>query len=395
MNPHRVLGGLLALAILILANNPLSAQKSTAGSDELPLGDWFFSSGTLEPFAAIRANLVGEEWVLQPNADEPDFSFGWIEGPVQTVPPASDSLPGNLAGFRVHFTFSNGEPGPAPEIRLRMNTADFGQYAIGGITNNRFQQLAQGDGVASVQFDRTLLEQETDFHLFIDLLSVPNQGNISPDWEIRVESIEFFTTVSNSSFAREELINEMYMQNDLDVYAFVGGSREGDLIHRRSQQDAAVSFAFDGAFSVVIDQGELIAYTPLDDFAGTTIEAEDVFAAGISDQHVAYLKTNGEASYYNFITGEKTVIGDNDNFAGVIGSGDGTLVVIEINQSGTGVENFWQYDTRKESPSLETLLNVSDVGATNQRTTGIVGSDSKKELLRAAGIVPLLSGGQK
>jgi hypothetical protein len=59
------------------------------------------------------------------------------------------------------------------------------------------------------------------------------------------------------------------------------------------------------------------------------------------------------------------------------------------------VENFWQFDTRKESPSLETLFNVSDVGATNQRTTGIVASNKKAELLRVAGIVPLLSGGQK
>lgn len=339
----------------LLSGEVPGAEGSEIKSEALSLSEWSFNSGVLAPFAPIQASFESGAWSLSPDDTTPHNSFGWIQGPRMTVSPATDGLFGNVAGFRISYTIQKGS-GVGPELRLRMNSADFGQYAIAGVANNRFQQLSDG-GTATVMFDRTQITADTEFDLFIDLLSAQAPGTAGGDWVIRIESAEFFSSVSNSSFERNELISIAYLNTDNNVYIHSGGGLDRREIYNGSNDDF-ITFAYDGAFIGVIDNGRLYAFSGLNDFERVQVESDDVIMVSLSDHHMIYLKSNRDVKYYNVITGEKRTIEDDRTVTGVIASGDGNLLIGYVDD---GQERFVQYDTREAQPALESPNDMTRV----------------------------------
>ncbi len=327
-------------------------------------GEWK-TSGKIGDFGEIRATRDQNAWVLRPSADDPDFSFGWIEGPVFAAFPATDTLSGNNVGMRVVYTFSSAVPGAAPELRIRLNSDNFGQYAIAAVANNRFQEIkGVGGGAVTVLFDRRQLSSETRFIPYIDLLSAGT--GVSPDWFVRIESVETFIPVSNASFERERLIATAYMEGTGNVYAHLGASANRTPVYTRTGSGPA-SFAYDGAHIIVIDNGRLFGFSSTTGFARVDIATANVIYGGISEHHVGYLERGGRAFYFNLLTREKRSLDPSASFFAVAGAGDGSLTFIK--RRGNGTLELFQYDTRLLNPSLTRLNGDNAALIVNSRST--------------------------
>jgi hypothetical protein len=361
---------LVFTALFFTVATPIAFSQAVEVNRAIEADEWDATEDIPGGPPFIRKQMEGDTWILSVNAETPEYCFGWLKGPEITVPAVtSDSLPGNTCGLRVSYSFTNDLPGQAPELRIRLNTSDFGQYSTSGVTNNRFNQLMSGgEGVCVVEFDRTLIDGDTTFIPYIDLMSfamIP--GSTSPGWAVTIEEVEFFTKVSNSSFARSDLFSLVYLEKDNDIYAYLGGNNVRQRIHR-GDEEKAVSFAYDGAFCVIIDNRALYAYTSLNDLSKITISSSGVVSAGISDEHVIYLESDGDVWYFNVVTREKERIGEKTDVYAVTASGDGTLLAQEYRDSGT--MRIYAYDTRLENPVLTRVDDDGDSFVIRDRSTG-------------------------
>lgn len=361
----------LFLVYTLLLSLPSVTLFAATPPRMIDAAEWTFNSGQVGNFDPIRASRQGDIWTLMPGANKPHDTFGWIQGPTVTVDPATDGIQGNKAGFRLVFDVDTGIGGGSPELRARMNSFNYGLYAIGGITHAGFVETYPrgGVGVLEVEFDRSLIDEPTDFKLYIDLLSYQEQGLVNPNWEVKILSTEYFTTVSNSSFARGDLFSLVYVDSDRDVYGYYGGARNRVKIHNTAS-NAGITYCYDGAFVAVIEDGKLSCYTLLDDLQEHRVSSSSLInQAGISDQHVGYVDVNGRAYYYNILTGEKRNVSSSPVYAAAVGGGDGALLFV---RGGTFPVDVYQYDTRLENPSLEKLNNPISGGFVNTRSSGAV-----------------------
>ncbi len=359
---------LMAASSLLAQETPNTAEDaSTRGT--ISLNDWDFNSGTVGAFAPIRASRSGNDWVLQPNATSPNNSYGWLQGPDLEIGPATDTLLGNLAALRVDYTVS-GSSTFYPELRVRLNSSDFGQYAIAGVANSHFQQLSEsGNGTVTVYFDRSQILEPTDFFVYIDLLSISGSDDIDPNVQIRITKTEFFNMISNSSYERENLISAAYVESDKDVVVYVGGSRDRIRIHRPDDDGSDVYMSYDGPFIIVLEDNKLFGYTTLDDFEEIEIKEDEVISAAISDHHVIWIEDDGDVYYFNFITRETQFMDRDTDYFLASSAGDGTLLVIR--DEGGDEFLIYQMNTRMDgTPGLEQLFDTDEFFDIYTRSTG-------------------------
>lgn len=364
--------------MLLLGASQAMAQGVDGGGDyaakggikvtNINLNNWNITPPSVPGFSSIRTSRDGSAIVISPNFENPNNTIGWIEGPQFGASKTIDDLQGNTIGFKIRYKYktstSNGSRN-VPEIRLRMNTLGFEQYAIGGIAGARFVQLSSvsDTAVATVSFDRNLLPGDTTFRLYIDMVSVYPGGNVDPNWFIRIEAAELFTTVSDTAYSRSELISACYGDTSGGVWVHLGGSTE-----RTRVETAADAFVYDGPYVAVLKNGRLRYFSGRNNLStATEIQSTDVVSAAISDHNVMYLRSNGGLYYYDILTGEKRTVlsSSTNNLVGA--SGDGTMHIYD--QDVTGIAKLRQYNTRLSSPSYQTLVGTNSVRFLFDRTT--------------------------
>lgn len=359
----------LILAILLPAAK-VHAQEILAQRTIAP-GEWVFNSGQVGDLSPIRAVNRGSFYSLQPSATQPQYSLGWIQGPTVRVDPAAANTTGNNAVLRVRFSFTRGSYGVAPELRLRMNSADFGTAALGNVSQNRFLQLTNNSGTVTAILDRSQLVAATDVLLFIDLISVqPTNPGVDPAWEIRIDSAEFFTTTaSNTSngYPADKQITAAYVEVDGDVSAYFGTSRARTRIFDARNLDG-VSFAFDGPFAVIIEDGALHAYNGLTNTV-RRLDTDNVVSAGISGPHVVFVESDQDVKYYNVETNSSIRrLAQNREYGLAVGASNGVIMVIE--RGGDGRPNIFRYDAKVGGDSLERVDDDDEALFIKSRSTG-------------------------
>lgn len=358
-----VLRTLAAAAVVAAA----ATAPAEVFSDEatIPLLQFVNTNPVVSGYGPIRATYNGAAWILQPNAETPGNTLGWLNGPLRGVSPATDALAGNVANLRITFSFDPNYTGTPPEVRFRMNTSDFQQYSATSITQPRFEALrnAGARGTVLLQFDRQNITSDTNVQIFVDLFNV-GVTNADPNFTFRLEKVEYFTSVSNSAWPRKYLVTAAYLEKDGDLYAHLNGSTS-----RSKLRETVDSYAYDGPYVVAVDNGRIYGYSALKDFDQVTIDDNNVVSsAAISDQHVLWLEEDGDLKYYNFETGTKRNVADSDEYLYVSAGSDGVLYVIQ-RDAGEVYGRIRQYDPRLSSPALTTILDDHDGRLFNSRMT--------------------------
>ncbi|CAN5514111.1 hypothetical protein BH09SUM1_BH09SUM1_20610 [soil metagenome] len=363
----------------------LCTFSASAFAADSPLAGWIATNAPAEPtIAGIRSDHTGSTYTLRPSLSSPQYCFGFIEAPPPyiTIPAPVDTRDGNIFTMRVAFNFNGAYLGTAPEVRLRVHTSDFTQFALASITPGRFAQLrSAGRGDAIVTFDRRYLTADTPMRLYIDLLGAAS--DVDPNFYFTAESIELLVNVSNSADTREALISASYLETDGDVYVYVNGSKD-----RRRIYIGANSYAVDGAYAVVLDDGKLYYFSAYDDFDQHTIESNGtVESAGISNQWVVYVEDDGDVRSFNIKTGARVKLNNNSNFFGTVGQGSGSIVVMKNRNDSGGTREVYQFDSRKSAiPILERVNGDTDARFVNTSSTGFVSSSKRSADTNASGV---------
>jgi hypothetical protein len=322
----------------------------------------------LPQYDFIRTWYDGTGFQVAMSDQKPWSSVGWIYSPTFNVPPRYDDQDGNLTTVTVHFTFTANYTGQAPEMRVRVHTRDMVQYSVSSVTPARFNALrSAGAGTVTVNFDRRHLTQQTPMWMFVDLISVTSQGNADPNFHFRVNRVE----VANYEPQRWKVtsrISASYLESDGDVAIYTGGN----LARRQIFQDSD-AYAVDGAFAIVMRDGNLWAYGGDNNFAPRQLVSNrTVVSAGVSEEHVVWLESDRDVWYRNLLTGVERRIGNGRNYLGVVPQGSGSFVVIEVINASTNQRAFWMYDALKGVTALERLPGDSQGVFTNVGATGLV-----------------------
>lgn len=356
----------LTCLIAPLAANPrTNIPLSDFELEQLPSEDDFFPAE-----GSYNSDL--DDWILRPNNSNPEQTFGWLAGPSLNVDRAElPEIQGNVAGMTVSFSFNQDYQGFAPELRLRLNTEDFDDYAISAVTTNKFSALReQGEGTATVVFDRNKLTSDTNIRLFIDLLSAAEPGEVDPEFFVRVEKVEWYVSTAGSSFSRDQLISAAWIDDDEDARIYFDGET-------RRIRESVDSIAHDDAYVLVLDNERLLMYSSFDDFDDFEV-GTNVIAAGLWNHIVVYAQNDGDVFSYNYLTGEYTELNAED-YENVLAStgGDGSVILLEVNSDARA--RLFQADVIGGDDELDRIVDDFDVRFWGTRDIGIgTVSDDKK-----------------
>lgn len=326
--------------------------------------------GPIGTFAAVNGSLTDGKWTLTPNAEVPHNCFGVLDGPTVAIDPAPAGEHSSTAGFIVNFSFNSAATGLYPELRLRMNSADFGQYSIGGVGSNRLQQLRDtGRGQAVVTFDRTRITQTTNFRFFIDFLSAYEPGTVDPQFSFTIDSVEYFVSSpgGGSEVPRNQLFSAAFLEDDNDVVAYIGDSRSRTRVYDSESSTSNTSFAYDDSYMIVIEDEKLYGFSLVSNLTQVDIEDSRVESAAISGPWVLWVETDQDVKVYNFETNEKRTIAQNEEYSWASSAGDGSLLFLE--DAGSSNVKVWRYNTRLATPVLERLNDTEEFSTFFTRST--------------------------
>ena len=332
-------------------------------AESLAVSQWKFTNPIVDGFSTIRASIdTGANAItLQPNVTTPHQCFGWVEGPRITVPKPSNTSDGNIFQLKVGYTFNQNYSGTAPEMRLRINSANFDEYANSAATSGRFNILrGTGRGTVTATFDRRNLTADNSVRLYIDLFASAGVGQVDPNFYVRIESIEVFTINAGAAPGLGDQITAAYMDEDQDLYVHVNNAGEGDRRRVRSDVD---TYAYDGGYIVAIDDGGLYGFKASDSFNSIEIEDSDVVIAAVSQENVVYANEDGEFHYFNLETKERRELGDSgDNYVYLGAGANGTILVYRYDDDTRGPYRIYQLNPRNLAAGLQRLVDYDALG---------------------------------
>lgn len=371
MLPNPIRNGLLLAALITVA-------PAASPAESLHTSQWKFTNPVIDGFSTIRATLdVGNNAItLQPNAATPEKCFGWVEGPRITVAKPTNTADGNIFQLKVGFTFNQTYTGTAPEMRLRINSSNFNEYANSAVTSVRFNELRSlGRGTVTATFDRRNLTADNSIRLYIDLFTSALPGQVDPNFYVRIDSIDAFAINAGGSTTTGDQISAAYTDSDRDLYVHINGQGEGN---RRKIRSSVAAYAYDGAYIVSLDQGALHAFKSSDNFASTEVEGSGIVSVAIAKQHVLYINDDGEVHYYNIETKESRKVGSNTEYYATGSAGDGRTLLVYRAQDGNTSNPFriYQLDTNNLSNGLQMIQDWEYI-ILRTRHTGYMSTSSK------------------